>query len=179
MQIHVPKLQSAYVLPCHTPQHKSWHGWAPYLDFTFLERSLLSPASHGAFWLPEGVQILLLCSEPDWIRDELPTPQRRTAMPKPAQVEKSYSLWSIIKECIGKDLSKVCLPVFFNEPLSALQKSAEDLEYCELLDKVRHPPCFSDRFADNPAAFFPQGPLRKLLVHTRNWHIVWSLRIRG
>lgn len=57
-------------------------------------------------------------------------------MPKPKQVEKSYSLWSIIKECIGKDLSRVCLPVYFNEPISALQKSAEDLEYSELLDKV-------------------------------------------
>ena len=57
-------------------------------------------------------------------------------MPRPAQREKSHSLWSIIKEAIGKDLSKVCLPVYFNEPLSALQKSSEDLEYCELLDKV-------------------------------------------
>ena len=57
-------------------------------------------------------------------------------MPKPKQAEKQYSLWSIIKECIGRDLSRVCLPVYFNEPLSALQKSAEDLEYSELLDKV-------------------------------------------
>ena len=57
-------------------------------------------------------------------------------MPAPKQEEKQYSLWSIIKECIGRDLSRVCLPVFFNEPLSALQKSAEDLEYSELLDKV-------------------------------------------
>lgn len=64
-------------------------------------------------------------------------------MPQPAQTEKSYSLWSIIKECIGKDLSRVCLPVYFNEPLSALQKSAEDLEYCELLDKVHLLPSLS------------------------------------
>ncbi len=47
------------------------------------------------------------------------------------------SLWAIIKEMIGKDLTRVCLPVYFNEPLSALQKIAEDLEYSELLDKVR------------------------------------------
>jgi len=58
-------------------------------------------------------------------------------MPKPKQAEKVFSLWSIIKECIGRDLSRVCLPVYFNEPVSALQKSAEDLEYSELLDKVR------------------------------------------
>lgn len=81
--------------------------------------------------------IFLPCSEPDWLKAEGPPPKRRDAMPKPKQAEKSHTLWSIIKECIGKDLSKVCLPVYFNEPLSALQKSAEDLEYCELLDKVR------------------------------------------
>jgi len=61
-------------------------------------------------------------------------------MPKPKQAEKVFSLWSIIKECIGRDLSRVCLPVYFNEPISALQKSAEDLEYCDLLDKVRSLP---------------------------------------
>lgn len=31
----------------------------------------------------------------------------------------------------------MCLPVYFNEPLSALQKMAEELEYSELLDKAR------------------------------------------
>ncbi|XWS21585.1 hypothetical protein CRYUN_Cryun30bG0066900 [Craigia yunnanensis] len=35
---------------------------------------------------------------------------------------------------IGKDLTKVCLPVYFNEPLSSLQKCFEDLEYSYLLD---------------------------------------------
>ena len=65
-----------------------------------------------------------------------PPPPRRERLPKPQQQEKSVSLWSIIKECVGKDLSRVCLPVYFNEPLSALQKTAEDLEYADLLDKV-------------------------------------------
>ena len=46
------------------------------------------------------------------------------------------SLWAIIRECVGKDLTRVCLPVYFNEPLSALQKLAEDLEYCGLLDQA-------------------------------------------
>ncbi len=31
------------------------------------------------------------------------------------------SLWSLIKDMVGKDLTRVCLPVYFNEPLSALQ----------------------------------------------------------
>ena len=81
-------------------------------------------------------QCIAFCSEPSWVESELPPPKRRDHMPKPKQAEKVFSLWSIIKECIGRDLSRVCLPVYFNEPISALQKSAEDLEYCDLLDKV-------------------------------------------
>ena len=53
--------------------------------------------------------------------------------------EKSVSLWAIIRECVGKDLTRICLPVYFNEPLSALQKLAEDLEYSALLDQARLP----------------------------------------
>ncbi|KAL3895988.1 MAG: hypothetical protein SGCHY_004363 [Lobulomycetales sp.] len=45
----------------------------------------------------------------------------------------SLSVWSFLKSAIGKDLSKVTLPVFFNEPLSMLQRMCEDVEYIELL----------------------------------------------
>ncbi|KAH6586997.1 hypothetical protein BASA50_000046 [Batrachochytrium salamandrivorans] len=48
--------------------------------------------------------------------------------PKPA-----LAVWSFLKSAIGKDLSKVTLPVFFNEPLSMLQRMCEDVEYIELL----------------------------------------------
>ena len=34
-------------------------------------------------------------------------------------------IWQILKDLIGKDLSTFSLPVFLNEPLSVLQKSAE------------------------------------------------------
>ena len=68
-----------------------------------------------------------------------PPPQRRERLPTPKQHEKSVSLWSILKECVGKDLSRICLPVFFNEPLSVLQKTVEDLEYADLINKVMLP----------------------------------------
>ncbi|KAG6500396.1 hypothetical protein ZIOFF_040241 [Zingiber officinale] len=61
---------------------------------------------------------------------------RRKKMPDPVEKEKGVSLWSIIKDNIGKDLTKVCLPVYFNEPLSSLQKCFEDLEYSYLLDQA-------------------------------------------
>ena len=73
---------------------------------------------------------------PEWLQRELPPPPRRERLPPPKQREKSVSLWSIIKECVGKDLSRVCLPVYFNEPLSSLQRIAEEMEYSELLDEV-------------------------------------------
>ncbi|KAL3144723.1 hypothetical protein ABBQ38_001846 [Trebouxia sp. C0009 RCD-2024] len=72
----------------------------------------------------------------DWVREMQPPPPRRDSLPTPKQQEKSVSLWSILKECIGKDLSRICLPVYFNEPLSVLQKTVEDLEYADLVNKA-------------------------------------------
>ncbi|KAH8508855.1 hypothetical protein H0E87_010846 [Populus deltoides] len=62
--------------------------------------------------------------------------KRRKKLPDPIEKEKGVSLWSMIKDNIGKDLTKVCLPVYFNEPLSSLQKCFEDLEYSYLLDRA-------------------------------------------
>ncbi|XP_010916541.1 oxysterol-binding protein-related protein 1C isoform X1 [Elaeis guineensis] len=62
--------------------------------------------------------------------------RRRKKLPDPIEKEKGVSLWSMIKDNIGKDLTKVCLPVYFNEPLSSLQKCFEDLEYSYLLDRA-------------------------------------------
>ncbi|OAY67075.1 Oxysterol-binding protein-related protein 1C, partial [Ananas comosus] len=63
-----------------------------------------------------------------------PYVRRRKKLPNPVEKEKGVSLWSMIKDNIGKDLTRVCLPVYFNEPLSSLQKCFEDLEYSYLLD---------------------------------------------
>lgn len=65
-----------------------------------------------------------------------PHVRRRKKLPDPVEKEKGISLWSMIKDNIGKDLTKVCLPVYFNEPLSSLQKCFEDLEYSYLLDRA-------------------------------------------
>ena len=51
-----------------------------------------------------------------------------------ARPNASLNLWSIMKNCIGKDLSKIPLPVNFSEPLSMLQRVTEELEYSDLLD---------------------------------------------
>ncbi|KAL3315613.1 Oxysterol-binding protein 2 [Cichlidogyrus casuarinus] len=60
--------------------------------------------------------------------------RRRTSInPRP---KVTLNLWSILKNGIGKDLSKLPLPVNFNEPLSVLQRAVEDLMYSHLLDKA-------------------------------------------
>ncbi|KAF9928121.1 hypothetical protein FBU30_002623 [Linnemannia zychae] len=65
---------------------------------------------------------------PEKERDRLPTKQ--------TSLRPEVSLWAILKNSIGKDLSKITLPVYFNEPTSMLQRMAEDAEYIELLDKA-------------------------------------------
>ncbi len=45
-----------------------------------------------------------------------------------------FSVWTILKDCIGKDITKISMPVYFNEPLSVLQKMAQSAEYNHILD---------------------------------------------
>ena len=59
--------------------------------------------------------------------------QRRSRVPDKPNI--SFSLWSIMKNCIGRDLSRIPVPVNFSEPLSMLQRLVEDFEYSEVLDK--------------------------------------------
>ena len=72
----------------------------------------------------------------DIVGFDYPKVARRKFLPDPKEKEKSVSLWSMIKDNIGKDLTKVCLPVYFNEPISSLQRCFEDVEYSYLLDKA-------------------------------------------
>uniref|UniRef100_A0A8C2Q692 Oxysterol-binding protein n=1 Tax=Cyprinus carpio TaxID=7962 RepID=A0A8C2Q692_CYPCA len=64
--------------------------------------------------------------------------QRRCCLPSPSPNTSNISLWNILKNNIGKDLSKVAMPVQLNEPLNTLQRLCEELEYSELLDKAAH-----------------------------------------
>lgn len=61
---------------------------------------------------------------------------RRSRLPVPIPEGMQVSLWNVLRKNMGKDLTKVAMPVSFNEPLSALQKMAEDLEYSYLLDQA-------------------------------------------
>uniref|UniRef100_A0A8C9VME6 Oxysterol-binding protein n=1 Tax=Scleropages formosus TaxID=113540 RepID=A0A8C9VME6_SCLFO len=64
------------------------------------------------------------------------TGPRRSCLPSPSPNTSSLSLWNILRNNIGKDLSKVAMPVALNEPLNTLQRLCEELEYSELLDQA-------------------------------------------
>ena len=46
----------------------------------------------------------------------------------------SLNIFKILKDSIGKDLTRFCVPVYFNEPLSMLQKICEAMRYDFLLE---------------------------------------------
>jgi hypothetical protein len=59
--------------------------------------------------------------------------------------DQKVSIWKVIKDAVGKDLSKFCVPVYFNEPISMVQKVSEMMEYENLLvravspEMIQHP----------------------------------------
>ena len=57
----------------------------------------------------------------------VPLPRRKTLEHEKDPNEKP-SVWKILKGAIGKDLSRFCVPVYFNEPLSMVQKVSEIME---------------------------------------------------
>jgi hypothetical protein len=69
---------------------------------------------------------------------------RRVSLPC-SSVGNEISLWSILKQNVGKDLSRIPMPVALNEPLSLVQRLAEELEYSELLDKAADTPDMAER----------------------------------
>ncbi|GIX85358.1 oxysterol-binding protein-related protein 1 [Caerostris extrusa] len=72
----------------------------------------------------------------------VPSKWGRMTLPVPQFSRNDFSVWSILKQCIGKELSKITMPVVFNEPLSFLQRLCENVEYSYLLEKAN--------MSDNP-----------------------------
>lgn len=60
--------------------------------------------------------------------------KRRSRIPE--KPNHSLNLWSFMKNCIGRDLTRIPMPVNFSEPLSMLQRLTEDFENSYLLDKA-------------------------------------------
>ena len=46
----------------------------------------------------------------------------------------TYSIWSILKSAMGKDLSRITMPIWLNEPISMLQKISEIVNNSYIMD---------------------------------------------
>jgi len=84
-----------------------------------------SSSCASAVVVPQNETFVTIPREP---RRRLPISDSETP-PKP-------SLWSILKDAVGKDLSRISIPVVFNEPISFLQRLVEDVEGAALLDRA-------------------------------------------
>ncbi|KAG7036130.1 Oxysterol-binding protein-related protein 2B, partial [Cucurbita argyrosperma subsp. argyrosperma] len=62
--------------------------------------------------------------------------QRRKRLPVPVEKEKRVSIWLMIKDNVGKDLTRVCLPVLLQRALSSCRNAVKDMEYSYLLDQA-------------------------------------------
>lgn len=83
-----------------------------------------SPCSE---WTTVGTELEVLEGAPTfYYRERLPAPR--------PPLDGLPSVWNLLCQNIGKDLSKVSMPVALNEPLNMLQRLCEELEYSELLD---------------------------------------------
>lgn len=60
----------------------------------------------------------------------------RTRLPAPRPLSRGFSLWTVLKNAIGKDLNHITMPATINEPLSTLQRCAEELQYGYLIEKA-------------------------------------------
>jgi len=80
----------------------------------------------------------------------------RDHLPAPAPDTSQVSVWGILRKAIGKDLSKIALPVILNEPISILQRLCEEIEYSELLDDANSKKDPFDRMV-SVAAFIISG----------------------
>jgi hypothetical protein len=50
-------------------------------------------------------------------------------LPAPRPLSRGFSVWTVLKNAVGRDLSHITMPATINEPLSVLQKCAEELQF--------------------------------------------------
>eukprot|EP00123_Amoebidium_parasiticum_P016706 comp23550_c0_seq2/m.39764 comp23550_c0_seq2/g.39764 ORF comp23550_c0_seq2/g.39764 comp23550_c0_seq2/m.39764 type:complete len:735 (-) comp23550_c0_seq2:217-2421(-) len=67
-----------------------------------------------------------MAKEPPTFRTELPADKS----------DRKLSVWKFLKDNIGKDFSKISMPIVLNEPISAVQRVCEDLEPAFLLTQA-------------------------------------------
>ena len=62
------------------------------------------------------------------------TMRMREQLPALTPENQSYSIWAILRSAVGKDLSKITMPIWLNEPVSMLQKVGELNHYHHVIE---------------------------------------------
>ena len=60
----------------------------------------------------------------------------RTHLPAQMRDRNPINVLQILKDCIGKDVTRITMPITLNEPLTLIQRFAENLEYVDLVSKA-------------------------------------------
>ncbi|KAK9811536.1 hypothetical protein WJX72_005524 [[Myrmecia] bisecta] len=103
---------------------------------------------------------------------------RRQRMPVPRPLNRGFSIWSVLKNAIGRDLTRITMPATINEPLSACQRITEELEFRSLLDQALACPASIDRLvyvavfvlsSYSSALLRESKPFNPLLGETYEW----------
>jgi hypothetical protein len=63
-------------------------------------------------------------------------PAERERLPFFKDPKIKFSIWTVIKDSIGKDLTRISLPVYMNQPVSGLQMQTATCENIHILDKA-------------------------------------------
>ncbi|VIO89159.1 Uncharacterized protein BM_BM10298 [Brugia malayi] len=96
----------------------------------------------------------------------------RDTLPVSMVSKSELSVWSVLKKCIGKDLTRISVPVVFNEPLSFLQRLAEYMEYAELLERASKCADVTERF-EYVAAFIVSSLSCNYLRLSKPFNPLW------
>ena len=68
--------------------------------------------------------------------EETPDPPVRAELPFFKDPKIKISIWTVLKDSIHKDISKMSVPVYFNQPLSILQACSQPAEFLDILDQA-------------------------------------------
>jgi hypothetical protein len=79
-----------------------------------------------------------MIDNPVFVQLKVGNAERRDRLRASKNPKEKLNIFSLIRELIGKDLSKFSVPVFLNEPLSMLQRLGDGLEYFNLLEKANN-----------------------------------------
>lgn len=72
----------------------------------------------------------------DLIEESKEDPAEREMLPFFKDPKIRFSVWTILKDAIGKDLSNIQVPIYFNQPTNPLQQIASSFEYYDILEKA-------------------------------------------